>query len=82
MCIIWQTTKKEVEDMEVVLSPKYQIVIPREVRENLGLEKGQKFAVVVKNGVISLVPVPSLEELRGMAKGIEMREIREDEERI
>jgi len=82
MCITWQTTKKEVEDMEVVLSPKYQIVIPREVRENLGLEKGQKFAVVVKNGVISLVPVPSLEELRGMAKGIEMREIREDEERI
>jgi len=82
MCIIWQTTKKEVEDMEVVLSPKYQIVIPREVRENLGLEKGQKFAVIVKNGIISLVPVPSLEELRGVAKGIEMREIREDEERI
>ena len=68
--------------MEVVLSPKYQIVIPREVRENLGLEKGQKFAVIVKNRVISLVPVPSLQELRGMAKGIEMGEIREDEERI
>lgn len=60
--------------MEVVLSPKYQIVIPREVRENLGLEKGQKFAVIVKNGVISLVPVPSLEELRGMGKRIEMKE--------
>ncbi|MCK4418817.1 AbrB/MazE/SpoVT family DNA-binding domain-containing protein [Candidatus Aerophobetes bacterium] len=68
--------------MEVVLSPKYQIVMPKEVRENLGLKKGQKFAVIVKNGVISLVPVPSLEELRGIAKGIEMREVREDEERI
>jgi len=68
--------------MEVVLSPKYQIVMPKEVRENLGLKKGQKFAVMVKNGVISLVPVPSLEELRGIAKGIEMREVREDEERI
>ena len=67
--------------MEVVLSPKYQIVMPKEVRENLGLKKGQKFAVIVKNGVISLVPVPSLEELRGIAKGIEMREVREDEER-
>lgn len=53
--------------MEVVLSPKYQIVIPRQVRENLGLKKGQRFAVIVKNGVISLVPVPSLQELRGMA---------------
>ena len=68
--------------MEVVLSPKYQIVMPKEVRENLGLKKGQKFAVIVKNGVISLVPVPSLEELRGIAKGIEMREVREDGERI
>jgi len=68
--------------MEVVLSPKYQIVMPKEVRENLGLKKGQKFAVIVKNGVISLVPVPSLEELRGIAKAIEMREVREDEERI
>ena len=68
--------------MELVLSPKYQIVIPREVGENLGLKKGQKFAVIVKNGVISLVPVPSLEELRGMAKEIEIREIREHEERI
>lgn len=68
--------------MEVILSPKYQIVIPREVRGNLGLKKGQKFAVIVKNGIISLVPVPSLEELRGIAKGIEMRGIREDNERI
>ena len=68
--------------MQVVLSPKYQIVIPREVRENLGLKKGQRFAVIVKNGVISLVSVPSLEELRGIAKGVKMREIREDEERI
>ena len=68
--------------MEVVLSAKYRIVIPREVRENLGLKKGQKLAVIVKNGVISLVPVPPLKELRGMAKGMEMREIREDEERI
>jgi len=68
--------------MEVVLSPKYQIVMPKEVRENLGLKKGQKFAVIVKDGVISLVPVPSLEELRGIAKGIEMRKVREDEERI
>lgn len=68
--------------MEVVLSPKYQIVMPKEVRKNLGLKKGQKFAVIVKNGIISLVPVPSLEELRGIAKGIEMRKVREDEERI
>lgn len=68
--------------MKVILSPKYQVVIPKKIREDLRLKKGQKFAAIVKNGVISLVPVPSLEELRGIAKDIEMREIREDEERI
>lgn len=68
--------------MKVILSPKYQVVIPKKIREDLRLKKGQKFATIVKNGVISLVPVPSLEELRGIAKDIEMREIREDEERI
>jgi len=73
---------KEVENMEVVLSPKYQVVIPREIRENLKLKKNQKLAVIVKNGVISLIPIPSLDELRGMAKGIEIKQIREEGERI
>ncbi|GAG09801.1 unnamed protein product [marine sediment metagenome] len=35
MSTMQQTIKDEVEDMEVVLSPKYQIVVPKEVRENL-----------------------------------------------
>ena len=68
--------------MEVVISPKYQVVIPKEVREGLKLRKNQKLAVIVKNGVISLVPTPSLEELRGIAKGLKIKEVREEKERI
>ncbi len=68
--------------MEVVISPKYQVVIPKEIRENLKLKKNQKLAVIVKDGVISLIPIPSMEELRGMAKGVKMEGFRENEERI
>lgn len=73
---------KEVEKMEVVISPKYQVVIPKGVRENLKLKKNQKLAVIVKDRVISLIPIPSIEELRGMAKGVKTEEFRENEERI
>ncbi|RLE10486.1 AbrB family transcriptional regulator [Candidatus Aerophobetes bacterium] len=68
--------------MEVVISPKYQVVIPKQIREALKLKKNQKLALIVKNGVISLIPIPSLEELKGIAKGIEIKEIREEGERI
>jgi len=70
------------DKMEVVISPKYQVVIPKQIREALKLKKNQKLALIVKNGVISLIPIPSLEELKGIAKGIEIKEIREEGERI
>ncbi len=41
---------------EVTISSKFQIVIPRDVRKQLGLKAGQKLKVVVKGRVISLVP--------------------------
>lgn len=70
------------DKMEVVISPKYQVVIPKQIREALKLKKNQKLALIVKNGIISLIPIPSLEELKGIAKGIEIKEIREEGERI
>ena len=38
------------------VSPKYQVVIPKEVRESLGLKVGQELQVVTKSGTITLVP--------------------------
>ena len=55
--------------MTVTLSSKYQIVIPKEIRDLLKLRPGQKLAFIPSNGSIKLVPVPELEELRGIAKG-------------
>ncbi len=54
----------------VTLSPKYQIVIPLQVRRALRLKPGQKFQVVVYNNHIHLVPVIPPRKLRGMLKGI------------
>ena len=54
----------------VTVSPKYQIVIPRPVRDNLHLQPGQKMQVVEFDGRIELIPERDIEELRGFLKGI------------
>lgn len=53
----------------VTVSPKYQVVIPKDVREALNIEPGQKLSAMVWNGHIALIPMPTLGELRGMFKG-------------
>jgi len=53
----------------VTVSTKYQVVIPSDVRDRLKLKPGQKLAVIEKDGVIHLVPIRPLKEVRGMAAG-------------
>jgi len=67
---------------ETTVSSKYQVVIPKSVREKIPLRPGQKLAVIVKGGVISLVPVPTLKELRGLAQGAAREPDREEEDRV
>lgn len=67
---------------QTVVSSKFQIVIPKEVREKIELEKGQVLQVVVRNGVISLVPDRPLAELRGFVKGIDTTELRDEDDRL
>ena len=54
---------------EATLSTKYQIVIPKEVRQSLHLKPRQKFVVLTKNGVVQLVPKRSMGELKGILEG-------------
>ena len=67
---------------ETTVSSKYQVVIPKAVRDRVALRPGQKLAVIVRGKVISLVPVASLEELRGFAPDINTEDIREEEDRF
>lgn len=55
----------------VKLSPKYQVMISRPVREAMGLRPGQEVAVMRYRGRIELVPMRPVSEMRGMLRGIE-----------
>lgn len=61
----------------VKVSPKYQIVIPEDVRRNMDIRPGQKLEVLEFDGYIELVPVPSAREIRGIARGLDTRVVRE-----
>lgn len=63
------------------ISPKYQVVIPKDVREKLHLKSGQKMTVVAKGGVIYFVPERPLSSFKGIFKGMDTKNIREDEDR-
>ncbi len=63
----------------VTVSPKYQIVIPKEVREKLGLSPGQKIQVVVYGDRIVLIPVRPTKQMRGFLKGLDTRVDREED---
>lgn len=54
----------------VTVSPKFQIVIPRKVRQSLNLRPGQKMQVIEYDGRIELIPDRDISELRGFLKGI------------
>lgn len=66
----------------VTLSTKYQLVIPRAVRERLDLEPGTKLTVIEKGGILYLVPERPLAELRGIARGTRRKGLREKKDRL
>jgi AbrB family looped-hinge helix DNA binding protein len=52
-----------------LLSPKYQVVIPKEIRKALNLKPGQRLNVIEKDGHIELRPILTPEQLIGFLKG-------------
>ena len=67
---------------QTVVSSKYQIVIPKEIRNKLELEKGQVLQVIARDGVITLIPDRPLEEFRGFVRGINDEGLRDKEDRL
>ena len=65
----------------VTVSPKFQVVIPKSVRESLHLRPGQKMQVVEYEGRIEFIPERNISELRGFLKGINT-EFEREEDRI
>ncbi len=63
----------------VTVSPKYQVVIPKEIRKALGIHPGQKMQVVEYDGRIELIPERDIKDLRGFLRGINTEFKREDD---
>lgn len=55
--------------MSVTISPKYQVVIPKEIRERLKLKPGQKVEFFEMDGVVYFFPEASMRDLFGLLKG-------------
>lgn len=66
----------------VTISPKFQVVIPKAIREQLKLVVGQKIQAVAYNGRIELIPVRPAKSLRGMLRGLDTNLDREEEDRV
>jgi len=65
----------------VTVSPKFQVVIPRDVRDSMQLRPGQKMQVIEYDGRIEMIPERDITELRGFLKGINT-EFKREEDRV
>jgi len=64
------------------LSAKYQISIPKPIREQLHLEAGQQFIFIAKGNGLHLVPKRSIEQVKGILKGANTNNVRDRKDRI
>lgn len=66
----------------VTLSPKFQVVIPKRVRQNMSLRAGEKLEVISFDDRIELIPVRPMSEMRGFLQGLDPSFDREREDRV
>ena len=56
---------------KVTISAKFQVVIPKEIREKLGLSPGQRVEAIAYEDRIELIPLRPVRRMRGFLKGID-----------
>ena len=61
----------------VTISPKYQVVIPKSIRESLNLRPGQKVQAIQYGDRVELVPIVPMRQMRGFLSGIDTNVPRE-----
>lgn len=65
----------------VTISSKFQVVIPKDIRDELNLEPGQRVQAIAYNNRIELIPVRPMQQMRGFIPGIET-DVPHEEDRI
>ncbi len=61
----------------VTVSPKYQVVIPEDVRKSMGVRPGEKFQVMNYDGRVQLIPLRKMREMKGWLRGMDTALTRE-----
>ena len=65
----------------VTVSPIYQVVIPKEIRESMGIISGQKIEILTYQNRIELIPIQPMKKMRGFLKGIDTS-VKRDKDRV
>ena len=65
----------------VTISPKFQVVIPKAIRDRLKLKAGQKIQAIVYDDRIELVPLRPVRKMRGFLSGIDT-DVRRESDRV
>ena len=65
----------------VTVSPKFQVVIPKEIRDALGIVSGQKVQMLTHQNRIELIPLKPMREMKGFLKGINAN-VQRDKDRV
>ena len=74
---LYESRIDEVSMSVVTVSPKFQVVIPREIREAMGIEPGQKVQALQYQNRIEFIPVRPMRSMRGFLRGIDTSVARE-----
>jgi AbrB family looped-hinge helix DNA binding protein len=96
LLLCWQTIDKqtsisynilidqriEEEAVQTTVSSKFQVVIPKPVREHLKLRPQQKLTVIEKDGMLIMMPQRPLDELRGVAIDTKVDDYRDKKDRF
>lgn len=65
----------------VTVSPKFQVVIPRAVRERVHIRAGERMQVISFDDRIELIPIRPMRSMRGFLRGFDARFVRDEEDR-
>lgn len=65
----------------VTVSPKFQVVIPKDIRESMGITSGQKIQMLTFRNRIELIPIKPIKQMKGFLKGINT-DIKREKDRL
>ncbi|MCW7468782.1 AbrB/MazE/SpoVT family DNA-binding domain-containing protein [Leptospira kanakyensis] len=66
---------------KVTVSPKFQVVIPKEIREQIGVKAGMKLEIITIGNRMELIPIEPIKKLKGLLSGMD-RKLDRDGDRI